>query len=83
VNKLPSIAKWFTLSCAAGLSFLGLASDSPAAGAARWTEANAKEWHAKQPWLFGFNFVPSTAVNDTEIWQAESFDPKTMDREST
>lgn len=51
------------------------------APAARWSEEEAREWYAKQPWLFGFNFVPSTAVNDTEMWQAETFDPKTMDRE--
>ena len=48
---------------------------------ARWSEKQANAWYDKQPWLVGFNFVPSTAVNDTEIWQKETFDPKTIDRE--
>ena len=66
---------------AGAVTLLVLASPSPAANPTRWSEAKAKEWHAKQPWLLGFNFVPSTAVNDTEMWQAETFDPKTIDRE--
>jgi len=52
---------------------------NPAAG--QWTGQRAGEWYAKQPWLFGFNFVPSTAVNDTEMWQEETFDAATIDRE--
>lgn len=49
--------------------------------AERWPAARACAWQAEQPWLVGFNFVPSTAVNDTEMWQAETFDPVTIDRE--
>lgn len=52
---------------------------SPAAG--QWPEQKASAWQQKQPWLFGFNFVPSTAVNDTEMWQKETFDPAVIDRE--
>jgi hypothetical protein len=29
----------------------------------------------------GCNFIPSTASNQLEMWQAETFDPKTIDRE--
>jgi len=47
----------------------------------RWSEQQAWDWYRRQPWLVGFNFLPSSAVNDTEMWQAESFDPETMDRE--
>jgi len=47
----------------------------------RWPPAKAWQWHEKQPWLVGCNFLPSTAVNDVEMWQAQSFDPKTIDRE--
>jgi hypothetical protein len=32
-------------------------------------------------WLVGCNFIPSTAENDLEMWQADTFDPKTIDRE--
>jgi len=47
----------------------------------RWTEAQANGWYEKQPWPVGANFLPSTAINELEMWQSESFDPKTIDRE--
>src|ERR1700680_1310422 len=47
----------------------------------RWSEAEANAWYAKQPWLVGCNFIPSTAINQLEMWQAGTFDPKTIDRE--
>lgn len=47
----------------------------------RWSVERANAWYAKQPWIMGYNYVPSTAVNQLETWQAETFDPKTMDRE--
>jgi len=46
-----------------------------------WTEAEANDWYAKQPWLVGANFIPSTASNQLEMWQQETFDPVTIDRE--
>src|SRR6478609_11440065 len=51
------------------------------APAGRWSEAKANEWYAKQPWLVGSNYIPSTAINQLEMWQAETFDPKTIDKE--
>ena len=47
----------------------------------RWTEAQADSWYAAQPWLVGANFVPSTAVNQLEMWQAGTYDEATIDRE--
>lgn len=47
----------------------------------RWTAEQANEWYARQPWLVGCNFIPSTAINQLEMWQAETFDPATIDRE--
>ena len=49
--------------------------------AARWSPERANDWYASQPWLVGCNFVPSTAVNQLEMWQPETFDPDTIDRE--
>jgi hypothetical protein len=49
--------------------------------AGRWSAEKAWTWYRQQPWLVGCNFVPSTASNDVEMWQAETFDLKTMDRE--
>ena len=47
----------------------------------RWSEARANDWYAAQPWLVGCNFIPSNAVNQLELWQAETFDPETIARE--
>ena len=47
----------------------------------RWSKTRADDWAKKAPWLVGANFIPSTAVNQLEMWQADTFDPKTIDRE--
>lgn len=47
----------------------------------RWSAEKAQTWYAKQPWIVGSNFIPSTAINQLEMWQADTFDPKTIDRE--
>jgi hypothetical protein len=47
----------------------------------RWSNEKAAEWYARLPWLTGCNFIPSNAINQLEMWQAESFDPATIDRE--
>ena len=47
----------------------------------RWSEEKAKQWYSSQPWPVGSNFLPSTAINELEMWQADTFDPKTIDRE--
>ena len=41
----------------------------------------AWNWYRHQPWIVGFNYVPSTAANTTEFWSAETFDKTTIDRE--
>ena len=48
---------------------------------ARWSKEQANTWWKKMPWLVGSNFIPSTAINQLEMWQADTFDPKTIDRE--
>ena len=47
----------------------------------RWSTEKAKQWYKEQPWLVGCNFTPSTAINQLEMWQGDTFDPKTIDRE--
>lgn len=46
-----------------------------------WSKSKAQEWYAKNCWIRGSNFIPSSAVNQLEMWQAATFDPKTIDRE--
>jgi len=49
--------------------------------AERWSAERANEWHKQHGWLVGCNFVPSTAINQLEMWQANTFDPNTINRE--
>jgi len=46
-----------------------------------WTNAKAQIWAKEAGWLRGCNFIPSSAVNQLEEWQAESFDTITINRE--
>ena len=48
---------------------------------ARWTPKQANAWYAKQPWLVGGNYTPATAINQIEMWQADTFDPARIDKE--
>ncbi len=57
------------------------AQPAPQGQSARWTEEAANDCYAKQPWLVGSNYIPSDAINELEMWQAESFDPKRIDLE--
>ena len=47
----------------------------------RWSEEQASAWYAKQGWLVGSNYLPATASNELEMWQATTFDPKRIDLE--
>lgn len=47
----------------------------------RWTEEQAHAWYAEQGWPVGVNYVTATAINQIEMWQAETFDPQTIDKE--
>ena len=66
------------------LAFLGaVLTFHPALGdtPGRWSAEQANAWAKRQGWLLGCNFLPSTAVNSLEMFQADSFDAKTIDRE--
>ncbi len=47
----------------------------------RWTEKEAADWYAKQAWLVGSNYIPADAINELEMWQADTFDAKRIDME--
>ncbi len=44
----------------------------------RWTAAAANDWYRDRPWPVGCNYNPRTAINQLEMWQAGTFDPKTI-----
>ena len=56
---------------------------SAAGATAKWSESKAREWYGRQPWLVGANYIPATAINELEMWQADSFDAKRIDLELT
>jgi len=47
----------------------------------RWSVEKANNWYSQQKWLVGCNFIPSVAINQLEMWQEETFDSETIDRE--
>jgi len=47
----------------------------------QWSKEKAWQWYNDQPWRVGCNFLPSSAVNDVEMWEAGTFDAATIDRE--
>jgi len=47
----------------------------------RWPAERAQAWYDAQPWPVGANYVPRTAINQLEMWQADAFDPETIDQE--
>ena len=65
----------------AGDSRGSLAFAGPEAPVERWSEQATKDWYAKQPWLVGANYIPASAINELEMWQADSFDPQRIDTE--
>lgn len=47
----------------------------------KWDTTFANNWYRQQPWLVGSNFLPSTAINQLEMFRSETFDEATIDRE--
>jgi len=74
--RIPS--RWTRVTFA----LLALLLSVPASAAQqRWSEQKAADWYRSQGWLVGSNYVPATAINQLEMWQAASFDPKRIDVE--
>lgn len=66
---------------ALGALLLGLCFANTAGARERWTPAQAQAWYEKQSWLVGSNYTPASAINELEMWQADSFDAAGIDRE--
>ena len=46
-----------------------------------WSKTQANEWYKQQGWLVGADYLPSNAINQLEMWQTETFDTATNNRE--
>lgn len=79
--------KWIALAAFAFLAQPNLlpaeaaASSAQQEGRERWSAAQADSWYDRQPWITGANYIPATAVNQLEMWQAATWDPRQIDRE--
>ncbi|MCL2479551.1 MAG: hypothetical protein FWF22_08615, partial [Treponema sp.] len=47
----------------------------------QWSICRANKWYESKAWILGFNYVTSTAVNSTEMWQSQTFDTSTIGKE--
>src|SRR4029077_12596446 len=47
----------------------------------RWSDDKAKTWFEQQGWLVGSNYIPEDAINELEMWQAQSFNAAQIDKE--
>ncbi len=66
------------------LLFAGMqlsAQKTPVKTASVWPAEKANNWYAQHKWLSGADYIPATAINQLEMWQADTFDPKTIDKE--
>jgi hypothetical protein len=75
---MRSSSRWAPLCAIAACSLLSC----PASLARQiWTPTQVNDWYAQQPWMVGANYIPASAINQLEMWQAETFDPARIDRE--
>jgi len=70
-----------TLAVLAILWTAGTAAAQQPRGRGRWTAEQANAWARQAGWVAGSNYAPATAINELEMWQAETWDPRTIDRE--
>ncbi len=78
--KMTSVVKAFAVASTLTLSLPALAQPAHAE-TTRWTAAKANQWYSQQRWLVGSNFLPTDAINQFEMWQADSFDAAEIDKE--
>jgi hypothetical protein len=73
--------KYALLAVAMGLAATFAAPSHARDASERWTPAEAKTWYARQAWPLGSNYLPADAINQLEMWQADTFDPARIDLE--
>jgi hypothetical protein len=47
----------------------------------RWSRDRANSWYQAQSWPVGANFITSTAINQLEMFQPGTYDPRRIDTE--
>lgn len=73
---------WQTVFCVPALLLVAcFCSPAWAATNETWSSDRANEWYSHQPWPVGSNYITSSAINELEMWQPDTFDLPTIDRE--
>ena len=72
VHRRTALKLPLYLAAGAALTKVPLAS----AETSRWSADRANAWYAGQGWLLGANYVTSNAVNQLEMFQAGTYDPR-------
>lgn len=54
-----------------------------AVAAERWSAEKANAWYAQLPWMVGSDYIPASAINQIEMWSADTYDRSTIDKELT
>jgi hypothetical protein len=82
-QRVAQLTRRMVLTGAAASVIVGAspATRGQTAEATPWPVAAAAEWQRRYPWLLGSNYVPASAVNQLEMWQAETFDERRIDQE--
>src|SRR5688572_30556851 len=60
---------------------LALLAANALADTTRWSADKANTWYAQQRWLVGANYIPTDAINQLEMWQADTFNTAQIDKE--
>ena len=47
----------------------------------RWSVQRINDWYQNINWPIGCNYVPHNAINQLEMWQADTFSPFVIDKE--
>jgi Cellulase (glycosyl hydrolase family 5) len=47
----------------------------------RWSADRANRWYQAQGWLVGANYITSSAINQLEMFQPDTYDPRRIDAE--
>ncbi len=60
---------------------IGLSQENNQYNHNKWSIKKAENWYSQHNWMVGADFIPSTAINQLEMWQEGTFDPETIDKE--
>jgi hypothetical protein len=77
VHRRTALKVPVLLAVSAALARVPRASAEPG----RWSVDDANRWYQAHRWLVGANYIPSNAINQLEMFQPGTYDPRRIDSE--